>query len=105
MNQEYVVGFALDNFGRVALIRKNRPDWQKGSLNGIGGHIEQGETAYAAMVREFQEETGVEIRDWSKFVVMDFPGARIHFYRVWVEDLHLLGLKTMTDEEVEIRRI
>ena len=38
---EYVVGFAFDKKREnVALIQKNRPPWQKGKLNGIGGHIE-----------------------------------------------------------------
>ena len=37
---EYVVGFMLSIDGEdVALIRKERPAWQKGRLNGIGGHI------------------------------------------------------------------
>jgi hypothetical protein len=43
---EYVVGFAFDTDGRVALIRKNRPEWQAGRLNGIGGHVEA--TGYTA---------------------------------------------------------
>jgi 8-oxo-dGTP pyrophosphatase MutT (NUDIX family) len=90
---EYVVGFAFDTYGRVALIRKNRPEWQAGQLNGIGGHVETAcersdhinsrhdaacrghlEDPYVAMVREFEEETGRRVEGWQKFVVMDFPG-------------------------------
>lgn len=34
---KYVVGFAFDlTLTMVALIRKNRPEWQMGLLNGIG---------------------------------------------------------------------
>jgi hypothetical protein len=37
----YVAGLAFSEDGtRVALIRKNRPLWQIGFLNAIGGHIE-----------------------------------------------------------------
>lgn len=101
---EYVVGFAIDGTQRVALIRKNRPEWQAGRLNGIGGHVEPGETAWAAMCREWCEETGQPTpANWQEFVVMDFPGARIHFYRAlglapgWLD-----GCRSTTDEEVVV---
>lgn len=98
---EYVVGFAFDWYGRVALIRKNRPEWQVGRLNGIGGHVEPGESADAAMEREFWEETATRLTAWDLFAVMDFPGARIHFYRLLDLDPRVLdGLITNTDEQV-----
>jgi 8-oxo-dGTP diphosphatase len=53
----YVVGFMFDGeMRRVALIRKEKPAWQRGKLNGIGGKVEDGETPEAAMAREFKEE-------------------------------------------------
>ena len=40
----YVVGFAFSaDMSRVLLIRKNRPLWMAGKLNGIGGRAEHGE--------------------------------------------------------------
>ena len=57
--------FNLDTT-RVVLIKKNRPDWQKGKLNGVGGKIETGESAYRAMIREFEEETGIADYCWKK---------------------------------------
>lgn len=63
--QHYVLGFLFsEDSDYVVLIHKNRPDWQKGKLNGVGGKIEPGESMYAAMRREFLEETGVDIPDW-----------------------------------------
>lgn len=59
MNQLYVLGFAFTTDGRVALIRKIKPAWQAGKLNGIGGKVEADEDSVSAMVREFREETGV----------------------------------------------
>lgn len=97
---EYVVGFALDAYGRVALIRKNRPEWQAGRLNGVGGHIEPGETPAEAMVREFEEETGRRIGGWELFVDMEFPGARIYFYRTRIGTSIMDSLRTTTDETV-----
>jgi 8-oxo-dGTP diphosphatase len=98
---EYVVGFAFDTRGRVALIRKNRPAWQAGRLNGIGGHVEPGEAPRDAMTREFQEETGTRLDGWERFAVMAFPGAIIYFYRLRnLHPIRLDGLRSITDEEV-----
>jgi 8-oxo-dGTP diphosphatase len=55
----YCLGFlfAWAPYGRrVALVRKARPEWQKGRLNGVGGKVESGESPAEAMVREFAEE-------------------------------------------------
>ncbi len=101
----YVVGFAFDEGpyqyrigGEVALIRKARPDWQRGCLNGIGGHIEEGESSHEAMVREFKEETDVEIVDWNLFAKLQGKDWSVDFYRAFGIDL--TTLKTVTDEEV-----
>ena len=54
---EYVLGFAFTkDLKQVALIRKKRPEWQAGKLNGIGGKVNINEVPLLAMVREFQEE-------------------------------------------------
>lgn len=99
--KRYVVGFLFDTgCGQVALLEKNRPAWQAGKLNGIGGHIEDGETAREAMVREFREEAGIEIKSWELFLVMYCPDAEIYFYRAFVDCDVFNGLKTMTDERV-----
>ena len=41
MTIKYVVGFAFNKEKtKVLLIKKTKPDWQAGQLNGIGGKIE-----------------------------------------------------------------
>lgn len=57
--KRYCLGFYFAQ-NCVLLIHKNRPDWQKGKVNGIGGSVEAGETAMCAILREFKEETGQE---------------------------------------------
>ncbi len=95
---EYVAGFMFDG-DRVALVVKNRPEWQKGKMNGIGGHIEPGETPEQAMTREFKEETGYDwLVYWHKFAVLSGEHFRVHFF--WSEGSHLL-LKSPTDEKIE----
>ena len=104
----YVVGFMFNiDRTRVALIRKQRPDWQRGRLNGIGGHIELDETAWQAMVREFREETGYESfeSDWEQVAVMSrttFPPFECRVFR-YLSAYTDLGevLKSPTDECVE----
>lgn len=60
----YVVGFAFtEEATSILLVRKNRPEWQKGCLNGIGGKIEDGETPAEAMSREAFEEAGIKV-EW-----------------------------------------
>jgi 8-oxo-dGTP diphosphatase len=97
---EYVAGFMIDELDRVALVIKNRPEWQKGRRNGIGGHIEPGETIEEAMVREFQEETGWASREgqWKKFATLNGEAFRVYFFVSRVSCIP--HLKTMTDEEI-----
>jgi 8-oxo-dGTP diphosphatase len=68
---------------RVALIRKERPNWQKGLLNGIGGHIEGNEAPIDAMGREFFEETGIKVSiyDWKRFCVMEGSGFQVFCFK------------------------
>lgn len=43
--EEMVLGFVFNKeHTKIALIKKNRPEWQKDKYNGIGGHIEKKET-------------------------------------------------------------
>jgi 8-oxo-dGTP diphosphatase len=89
----YVLGFLFSyDLQRVALIHKERPNWQKGKLNGIGGHLEEGEMSVDAMSREFFEETGVKIPlwDWQEFCQMEGSGFRV--------DCFTARLKTVGDD-------
>lgn len=74
MKTRYVLGFLFDDKKElVALIEKQKPEWQKGHLNGIGGKIEDTDASEEfAMAREFQEETGVQTDSskWRKFATM-----------------------------------
>jgi len=97
---EYVAGFMFsEDKKKVALITKKRPQWQKGRLNAIGGHVERGETPSQAMAREFEEETGVRQDSWRLFCTLKGDWGEVHFY--WATGI-LSRLKTMTDEQVRI---
>lgn len=82
--QEYVVGFLFtEDYGQVLLIKKNRPEWQKGRLNGVGGKIEKNESPEEAMRREFLEEAGVDVRTWQEVLILGGIGWRVHFFRAF----------------------
>lgn len=99
----YVVGFLHDG-RRVALVAKNRPSWQVGKLNGIGGHIEGNEQSRYAMSREFSEEAGVEIpaKAWNYLLRLRCEDALIYFYSHKVPSSTLDLVSTKTDEEILI---
>jgi 8-oxo-dGTP pyrophosphatase MutT (NUDIX family) len=61
----FTMGFALTpDFSGVYLMRKNHPDWQAGLLNGWGGKQNPGESLFACMQRESQEEAGY-VANWT----------------------------------------
>jgi 8-oxo-dGTP diphosphatase len=102
---EYVVGFLFDSsMDKVILIKKNRPDWQKGLLNGVGGYVEDDERYHPkqTMVREFEEETGVVTEEsfWKSVCILTFPDAEITFYYA-ADNETFLKCKTTTDEEIK----
>ena len=109
----YTIGIVFShNLKCVFLLRKNRPDWQAGKLNGIGGHIEEGEEPLNAMRREALEETGYK-GIWIPFGVFhgDRPDPyRCHlFYSVMKApyqdekgcDHYFIPPRRMEDQEVE----
>jgi 8-oxo-dGTP pyrophosphatase MutT (NUDIX family) len=108
--QEYVCGFMIQwARKRVLLIHKTHPAFQAGKWNGIGGHIESGETMYQAMVREFQEETGVTTGrlwnephadpDWQHTVTLWGSDFAVHYLRIFVDNFP--AYRTTTDEVVK----
>lgn len=80
----YVLGFLFrENRTSLVLIRKEKPIWQAGLLNGIGGKIEGDESEYDAMVREFREETGVDTSKsgWRQFCEMSGDGFVVYCFK------------------------
>lgn len=79
--KKMVVGFLFSGL-TVLLVRKTRPYWQVGLLNGVGGVIEENETPIDAMRREFEEETGCSIElGWRHFCTEIEPfGAYVYFF-------------------------
>lgn len=100
---KYVVGFAFSrDLSQVALVKKIRPNWQKGLLNGIGGHIDGKETALEAMTREFEEEAGVNLLSWARYAKIQGDAFEVQFFCTRTD---LSKLETKTDEKVVIHDV
>lgn len=105
---EYVVGFAFSkDKSSIVLIKKNKPEWQRGKFNGVGGKIEGNETPIQAMEREFKEETGVlfdpaenDYLAWHQFATLKFEGCNLHCFRIFNNQIHQCG--TMETEEIVV---
>jgi len=100
--KSYVLGFMFSKDEKeVLLIEKQTPAWQKGFLNGVGGKVEAGEESIQAMVREFEEETGLstEVSEWQIFLELWVASdAKIDIYATHSDLLY--DAKTMEQEIV-----
>ena len=102
---QYVLGFAFSEDGsQVLLINKNRPDWQAGKLNGIGGKVENNEAIIDAMVREFREETTLNTTPgcWQLFLKMNSLHDNTEVYCYRMSDDFIQHAESVTDEPVGV---
>lgn len=124
MKVNYVLGLAFSKTkNQMVAILKDRPEFQKGKWNGIGGKIEpkDGDSLSVALdleviikraiKREFTEETGAKtsIHDWDYFAKLtiqkDALGgvAVIHCLRLF--DNGVFECETQESEKIEIHTV
>jgi 8-oxo-dGTP diphosphatase len=100
----YALGFCFTTDKKhVALIHKEKPLWQAGYVNGIGGKIEENESPIDCMQREFREETGVDINNWRFFCVVSGEWGEIHIFKAF--NNKVWSATTQEEEKVEIMEI
>lgn len=95
--QKYVLIHMQNDRGDFLMIRKNRPEWQKGKWNLVGGHVEKGESYEHAAIRELKEETGLEINRLNFRGLISGNGYKIAIFSGYTEEEYEDGL---TDELV-----
>jgi ADP-ribose pyrophosphatase YjhB (NUDIX family) len=98
----YTIGIIFTpSFEHVMLIKKARPEWQKGKYNFPGGHTESDESPWDCIVREIQEETFCKTtkQDWLHIGQLENPGVYIVDIFTMTMDINkLTGESTKTDE-------
>jgi 8-oxo-dGTP diphosphatase len=101
----YSLGFAFNTeLTKVILITKNKPAWQAGKLNGIGGKLEVKETLDECMAREFYEETGCN-NDPTNWIYVGFMKDRARQFYVNIyctNSLDFEAIGSTTSEEVGV---
>lgn len=106
-NNTYVVGFLFNDKDQVLLIEKQKPISQKGLLNGIGGKVENNESSYQCLIREFLEETGIDASSlkWNLFAVLHGYKNRykILFFRAYTNEI--IPFYQKTDEIPKLIKI
>lgn len=106
MKLNYVVGFAFNKEKtQVLLIKKTKPVWQNGLLNGIGGKIENYDiTPYHAMTREFIEECNIKTteEEWYYFGKLDSESFELNCFVGFFDDELLNSFETITEEQVQL---
>jgi 8-oxo-dGTP diphosphatase len=104
MSKEYVLGFLFsEDRKNVVLLRKNKPNYQKGKMNGLGGKVEKVDGTFeTAMTREFQEEAGVVVTDWKRFATVYNDDFYIAVFKSFGD---ISNVRTMEDEIVSVVRL
>ena len=70
----------------LTLCKQKRDSFGFGRLNGIGGHIEQGEEPYESARREIMEEANIRVKDLDMAAILfidinDVPGIEVFVFR------------------------
>lgn len=107
-----VVGFVFDDdFRHVLLIQKQKPDWQRGFFNGIGGKCKEKEPPRLAIARETYEETGMDVEpeSWTHFLTLHTggkpetaPAVEVSFFFTNVERCVITSAESKTKEQILI---
>ena len=97
------------------MIQKNRPDWQAGYFNGIGGKFEDGEDWKDCTIREVFEETDIKLTEDELIYIGKYSSSKydvfisttsidsnrfIKFKQKTDEKLYVLDVESMMDYEI-----
>lgn len=105
---QYTVAFIFSRYPadgklKVLLIRKNRPEWQAGKLNGVGGKVEESDPCpFMGCAREVAEETGLRNIDLTYFANLSGRSCEIGFFASEVPWETFISARALTDEVLKV---
>ena len=98
------MGLGNPGFEEVLLIQKNRPKWQAGKLNGIGGKAEASDGYIQdCMSREFFEEAGLLIpsENWTWFMSCEYGRLNmVDYFAIELSPADFMLAHSKTDEKI-----
>ncbi len=103
IKQKYVLGFAFDtSLNKVLLIEKDRPEFMKGRLNGLGGSLHTGEIPEIGMIREFREESGIITSFWTHFATFFCDAENYEVFCFYEITDKIFDFQQMESEKLDV---
>ena len=84
-------------------MRRDRPAWQAGRVNALGGRLMAGESAAMAARREVREECGVDVAEWREVLAWEDAEYRMHVMSAMSDRAR--DARTMEDQEVFLANV
>ena len=107
--KKYTIGIAFYNdFEKVLLIKKIKPEWQKNRWNFPGGSCEVGEYPLWCVVKEFKEECNFhsETEEWTYVGFMENQYEwKVSIYALKEIGKRIKEIKSLTKEKVKLFNI
>ena len=72
MDETVLAYIEIEGFYLMLYRNKKKNDMNQGKWLGVGGHIEEGETPFQAVVREVKEETGLTLKSAEYRAIINF---------------------------------
>lgn len=99
----YTLAFIFnEDLSKVLLLKKTRPEWQAGHLNGIGGKCEPNEPPLKCIQREVFEECGLENIFFEKTGIIAGDAYIVYVYNARISSHLLESAVSKTDEIVSL---
>lgn len=93
----YACGFLFDTRRKYTVLTLRTKPPVADLYNGIGGKLESEESTHECVVREFREETGIEILEWEEFLYLTGKDWTVQFFRAFSD--RIWDIRTQKDED------
>lgn len=102
--KKFVLGFIFsENREKVLLLKKrSSAPYNPDTWNGVGGHVEEGETFLEAMVRECQEESGLDIRSTRWLSMGNLTDNKSFDVEIFEAEADISQFLELTDEKLQV---